>query len=394
MSEENFDQVDLESQHLLLSIESQLTYLDQAGQDLNRMLDSYHVLSTWSQESSGPSMESSIKPMLALALAGTDIQVGDVSTESVGSAISAMGKAIVDLTKRIMNAIIDLLTNFDLVSTWMIRNVNLLERKRRASLGKLPKEKYVQVGASHRYLRVGRVFAEEPTRLRTELKNLLNAIRVINDELAPALVKGANALASRGGNKHGSELDRALVDAVEDVGMGRIASHLRMSGAERDRWGRANVQASPPLLGGKSLFYFQGDLGQKGVRGLRFHGLMFADTFRMPYKLESERQFMALTTSDLAGIPEALKDILMAISRSSSGTVLNSMKSLRDGMDRYVSQRMNQSDITEEDLRLIRSAVSAFAGWSKNVPGPLYGNALAVCRGVLSWGQASTKTYQ
>src|SRR5690606_20304544 len=101
--------------------------------------------------------------------------------------------------------------------------------------------------AQHRFLRVGRVFADEPVRLTAELKHLLTVLQVLSNEFVAGLQRGAGAVVSRGGNKSGDEFEKALVDAIEDIGFSRIGNHLRMSNEGKDRWGREGVKVTPPL---------------------------------------------------------------------------------------------------------------------------------------------------
>lgn len=377
----------------LYKAETCLHQAQESMEALTRLMDNYTVLSVEMTRCDETSFESVMKPMLQLAVAGTDLEIVEVSTESAVEVIKSMGKAIIDLIRRIFDYVMDALTNFDLVATWMLRNIKLLERKRITSRGKVPKEAHVSLGSQHRFLRVGRIFADEPVRLTAELKHLLTVLQVLSNEFAQGLQRGASAVVSRGGSKTGSELDKALVDAIEDIGFSRIGNHLKMSSEGKDRWGREGVKASPPLLGGKSIFLFDGQLSSKGVKGLRFHGLAFGDTYRTPFPVAESREFVTLTTSSLAGIPDLLTDIVGIISNAGSKRVKNNMKEIQRNLEQYANTRMGQSTVEEADMRAIRSVVNAFTNWSKNVIGPTYGSSLQVCRAVLAYAQASTKTY-
>lgn len=379
-----------------LALQTALGQIDEADrsfESLSRMTDIHDTLSHWLRQSDSPSFESQSKTVFKLALAGTGIELDDISTEGAVETIKAIGKALLDMIKHIFNLIVDALSNFDLVATWLLRNIKLLERKRLTSRGKIPKTPSVTLPTTHRYLRIGRVFADEPVRLHSELVRLRAAIAVVSNELIPALAKGANAVNSRGSDKTGEDLEKALLDAVEDIGFNRIVNHLSMSSVSKDRWGRDGVKAAQPLLGGKSIFMLEGELSSRGVRGLRTHGLVYADTFRTPFPVADSRDFVTLTTSDLSGIPEVLEGIVMAISKAGSGAAISSLKQTRDTLDRYVTKRMNDSSLSEQDMRNLRSVTNAFTSWSKNVASPLFGTSINVVRAVLSYAQASTKTY-
>lgn len=389
------NEVGVEFDHELAYNEA-INAMNQAEEVFNsamRLCDVHDAMTHWLNKSDLESFESQADTILKLALAGTDIKLADLTTESVTDTIKAVGKAILDMIKHVFNLIVDALSNFDLVAVWMLRNIKLLERKRLTSRGKIPSARYVTLTTTHRFLRVGRVFADEPVRLHTELKRLRDVISVVSNEFAPALAKAANSVQSRGGDKTGDDLQRALLDAVEDIGFSRMSNHLSMSSVDKDRWGRDNVKATAPLLGGKSLFMLQGKLSENGVKALRTHGFVYSDTFRTPFPVSASREFVTLTTSDLAGIPELLTDIVTAISKAGSGRTLSSFKQTRDTLDRYIAKRMNDSALSESDMRNLRSVVNAFASWSKNVANPLFGNSLSITRAVLSYAQASTKTY-
>lgn len=391
--DEVMDEVDFEQE---VSLEEAMAKLNEAELVFNSVIhlcDVHDAMTYWLNKTDSESFEAQADTVLRLALAGTGIELAEYTTESVTDTLKAIGKAILDMIKHVFNLIVDALSNFDLVAVWMLRNIKLLERKRLTSRGKIPKQKYVTLTTTHRFLRVGRVFADEPVRLHTELKRLRDVISVVSNEFAPALAKAANAVSTRGANKTGEELEKALLDAIEDIGYSRMTNHLSMSTVDKDRWGRDGVKATAPLLGGKSLFMLQGNLSEKGVRALRTHGFVYSDTFRTPFPVAQSREFVTLTTSDLSGIPELLTDIVMAISKAGSGRVINSFKQTRDGLDRYVSKRMNDSVLSENDMRNLRSVVNAFASWSKNVANPLFGTSLSITRAVLSYAQASTKTY-
>lgn len=366
-----------------------------AFESLNRLMDTHSTLTQFIDENRDKervSFESVIPYLLQSSFAGTDLIIGEVSMESVIDVVKAIGKAILDMIRTVFQFVVDAISNFDLVATWLLRNIKLLERKRLTSRGKTPSQPYVTLKSTYRFLRVGKIYADEPIRLHTELRRLKEVLGVISSEFVTGLARGASAVNSRGGNKTGSDLERALLDAVEDIGFSRLATHLKLQDIGSDRWGRSNVKGSA-FLGGRSMFYLQGDLGEKGTRALRNHGLQFTDTFRNPIPVEESREFASLTTSDLSGIPDVLTDIVMTISKSGSGRVTTSIKQLRDGLDRYVSSRMNDAAISEEDMKYLRSVSNAFTSWSKNVVPPLYGTSIQVVRSVLNYAQASTKTY-
>lgn len=360
---------------------------------LNRLLDSHEILTDWQANSSNESFEVSIKPMLSLLFAGTDIVVGDISNESAATVISRISKAVMDMVVRIFNAIIDAVANFDLVSTWLLRNIQLMERKRVTSRGKVPKEDYVTLPQNHRFLRFGRTFADQPYVLLRELKTLKTTLDIIGNDYTAGLERGAAAVRTRTNRKLGEDLKQGLLEAVEDVGLSRIAMRLGMSPISKERFGREGTKATSPLIGGKSIFYLDGDLSQRGLGGLRSHGLTFGDTYRNPFPVAAEREFVTLSVSDLSGMSDVLKDIVMSISKSSGGKTMTSMKNIRNSLKSYMQSCESATYMTEDDIKMVRSTVNAFTSWSKNVINPFYGNALQVVRVTLTYANKSTQTY-
>lgn len=362
-------------------------------ESLDRLSISYSTLSDYIDNKDLTSMESDIRPMLELALAGTGIEVVEYSPEGAVEVIKSMGKALIAMVIRLFNNIIDLISNFDLQATWLLRNVSLLERKRATSRGKTPSEPTITIGRQNIHLRIGKLFVNNSSTLETELKRLLKVISVVSDDLTSGLSHVATKVTA-GSSKTGSGLVNHLLESIDEIGFSKIATKLSMSNTSKDRWGRLGGKETAPLLGGKTLFLLDGNLGERGLVGLRNHGFIYSNTYATPFTIDETKEFRTLTTSDLNGIPDLLKEILMTLSKKSSGVVITNMKRMRDKLDSYLKTISNSSDIDESDMREIRRVVSALTYWSGNVINPLYGTSMQICRTVITYGLNSIKTYK
>lgn len=393
MEDFNIDELPMEASLALEAGYGALEDAQRYHESFERLADQYEALDEWLQKNDSESFENSIGPMYRSMLAGTGAEYGTLSLESAEGMVKTIAKAVLTALQRTLEAVLNAIANFDIASTWLLRNVKLLERKRATSRGKNPKEPTVTLKASHRYLRVGRVFADEPSKLLAELRRLREFVGFCSNTYAPALQKGVTAVKSRSKGKTGSEFELALINAVEDIGFNRLANTLKMSNAPTDRFGRSGVKSTMPYIGGRSMFLLDGNLSQKRTRGLRFHGFQFANSYRNPPPLDASREFSTLSVGDLHGIPELLRDLLMSISKSSSGRVNASLRSVKNTLEGYVQELSNNPNTSEPDIRALRATAGAFGNWSQSVVGPSYGNALSVVRAVLAYAQASTKTY-
>lgn len=370
-----------------------LGVVKESMESLDRLSTSYGVLSSYMSDKDLASMESDIRPMLELALAGTGIEIKEYSPEGALEVVKSMGNALIQMIKRLFTNLIDLISNFDLQATWLLRNVSLLERKRVTSRGKVPSEPHITIGRQNIHLRIGRLFVNDSSTLDRELNRLLKVIKVMSDDLTPALAQASTKIINQS-PKTGSNLVNSLLEAVEDIGFSRIATKLSMTNTSKDRWGRLGGKETSPLLGGKSLFLLDGNLGERGLAGLRSHGFVYSSTYSTPFTIDETKEFRTLTTSDLNGIPDLLKEILMTLSKKSSGIVISNMKKMRDNLDTYLKGVSNSKDLDEADLREIRRTVSALTYWAGNVINPLYGTSMQICRTVITYGLNSTKTYK
>lgn len=380
-----FDEVD----YMLNQYSTSVLALNESFEHLVRLSDTERILNDWISDSKDNlALESSTKTVIELALAGTDFVVDDVSTESVTELAKSIGKAILSLIKRIFDKLVDVFTNIDITATWMIRMIRLMERKRITSRGRIPDKPNVTLGANHRFLRVGRIFPDQPTKLQSEVKRYSELVKIVGNDYPTMVASGVKDIRTRVGSKTGGELEQAILDAVNSMGFNTIAGRIRMS-SNTTRWGKMNAKEAEPYLGGRSLFFIDGNLSQKRLSGLRTHGFRFTDTYQSRFNEASEREFVSLTTSTLEGIPKQLEEMMMAISNSSSKRVMSSLKDSRNAIEGLITSRANNA--TEEDMKALRQAANAVISWSKNVADPVFGNGLQVCRAVLAYGQASLK---
>ena len=364
---------------------------EEAFESAMRLMDTYDVLTSVDLSVSN---ESYIKPLIDLTLAGTGITVTSYSSESFLDVVKSMASAVLEAIKAAFKWLMDAIMNFDLTATWLTTNINLLKRRLKTSRGKHPKVDKVVMGNQHRYLRTGTVFADSSSKLFVELRNLRDALKIVTSDLPREISSGGKAVISKIANKTNDELAKAVVESVLDIGFNKIVSRLSMSNAPDSRFGRSGVKQTSPLLGGKSIFFLDGDIETRGISGLRYHGFRLDNTFNTQYNDNGNKELNTLTYSDLAGIPDLLDEIVMMISNSSSRTVRSAFKSVNNDLENMIKRAQNSSSTSEADMRNLRTTANAFLSWTRSTIPPLYGNTLQVVRSVLSYAQLSVKTYK
>lgn len=364
--------------------------LEISFENLQRLNDTHEILTEWITNCKDDvSMESSKKSIIKLALAGTDFKVDEVSMESVIELVKSIGKAIIRAIKKMFDTLVDYFTNMDLTATWLIRLTKMLERRRVTSRGRIPKNINVTLPASHRFLRVGRVFTEQPVKLNTELRRYRDLLKIVSNDYPSAVASVVKDIVIKTNGKFGDELEQPILDAVNSSKFNTIAGRLRMSKTPTSRWGYDNVKETDPYLGGRSLFYFDGNLSERRLAGLRRHGFRFDDTLLARFKEEKSKDFVSLTTSTLEGIPQILEEMLRIISNSSTKNVSRSLKESKDSIDKWVNAKMSSDKSREEDMMKLRQVSNVIMSWSRTVTGPIFGNALQVIRAVITYGNAS-----
>lgn len=392
MDNESPDLLDFDPIEDLMQADAELTV---SMESLQRVMDSFTALESFSEagsELSVPSFEALARPLLQAVYSGTDVEVAllQVSAESFKGMASVAVKAILDALRSFFTALVNFLSNMDLAASWLMRKVVLLERQVASSRGKSATEPTVTLGRQHRYLRVGRVFAEDSLRLETELKNFKNVIGVIGTDYLNEIMKAANNLPRAVGDKSGDALNEALVSLVKSIPFDSMASRLSMGPAPYDRFSRNNVQATPPLIGGKSMFYLKSDLDGKGVRGFRFHGFTYEKTGREVVRVEATHDFNTLSPAQIGNIPTIVRDILMMISRSSNASTRSQLNRSKATLENFARVQTASGG----DIDNIRKTVSILTYWMSSPSRALFIDAMSVCRAVVSYCNASIKTYR
>lgn len=369
---------------LLASFES----LDRASGSLSALNDLLNNADQFTQSS----FESAARPLLSAIMSGTDVDIEstDLSVESVRGIVGTAVQTILKALQNFFKSLIEFLSNVDLAASWLMRKVVLLERQVASSRGKTAGEDKVTLGRQYRFLRVGRVFAEDSLRLETELKAMKNLIDVIGTQYTNEILKAADKLPGVARGKSGADLTSAMVGLVKSIPFDSLSGSCNMGPAPTDRFTRANAKATPPLLGGKSIFYLKSDLDTKGVRGFRFHGFFYETTGREQAQVESTHDFNTLSPAQIGNIPVIVKDILILISKASNASTRSKVNRAKATLDNFVKSQNGLST----DIETIRKTVVTLTYWMSNPSRGLYLDAMSVCRAVVVYCNASIRTYR
>jgi len=368
--------------------------LSASFENLQRVMDSYTALESFMQAGESlPSFESVSRPMIAAILGGTDYDVDDldVSVESVRGMVGSAVKAILAALQNFFKSLFSFLSSMDLAASWLMRKVVLLERQVASSRGKVAQQERVTLGRQYKYLRVGKVFAEDSLRLETELKNLLGVINVINTEYLNSVLKVAERLPAAVRGKTSDALVTELVGLIRGVPFDGLASKMGMSDVPYERFSRKNVQATSPLLGGKSLFYLKSDLDAKGVRGFRFHGFSYDTTGRDVGRVEATHDFNTLSPAQIGNIPTVVREILQQISKGANASTRSQITRTQRTLDNFVKA---QESSAGGDVDAIRKTVSTLTYWMSSPSRALFIDSMSVCRAVVLYCNASIRTYR
>lgn len=374
--------------------------VEESFEVISRTLDSFNALRTfvdiYQPAMDQVSFESAAKPLIAAITAGTDFDLDsvDYSVESLKDIISDGFKSILEMIKTFFKHMIEFLDNIDITSTWMLRRTALLERVAITSRGKRPSTSKVELGRIYRFLRVGRIYADDSMKLEHELKRLHNAVDVIGKEYLDEMVNSCNSLGSAINGKTGAELDQAVTQHVLKIPLDSIASKLRMTGVSYERFNRSNVMATPALIGGRSIYYLKGELINKGSKAFRTHGFIYEETVPETFQIESTREFHTLGPVDIGSIPNVIKDILIGISKSANAERRGRVKRAQQSIDSVLKSMSGKESVTETDMETVRRTVTAMVFWLHSVSKPLFSNSLSVCRATLNYCEESAKTFK
>lgn len=388
-----------EGDRLFLAVEQSHKHLVESFESFQRISGSYSAVQSLIESASvagNESFEVAARPVMTAIYAGTSIDAEDidVSMESVLGVLKKLADAVIKAITNFFKRLMDMLSNIDLAATWLLRRVNVIERKRVGARGRMPKENTITLGRIHGHLRVGRIFADDALKLSRELDHLDSVIKVVATDYVEAIASGAGKIPSLSANKTGSELSSALVQAILQIPFEAVASKLKMSSIPRERFGRSDVMATSPLIGGDSIFFMKGNLVEKGLRGIRFYGYFYEPTTRELITVEDSREFKALTPADLAGLPEQMTAIIRSLSRGVGDQAKGRLNRIRYDLENYVRQQSVKETITASDMDQIRKVVGAVSHWTQCVSAPLFSKSMSVIRATIVYCEQSIKTYQ
>src|SRR5690606_2836495 len=303
-------------------------------------------------------------------------------------------KAILEALKNFVKDVIKFMENLDIAALWLSRRMRVVERARAASRGKLPTSSTVEIGRMYRYLRVGRVYIEDPIRLQRELDKLYNAVKTVNTTYFESISQATTRLHSARG-KYGKELDDALVNCVLSIPWEVIDRTFGMNALSgTNKFGRPGVRGTDPLLGGITIYRLDGKLGDRGTVGFRYHGIITEDSTEEVFNIEESREFKTIQAPDMAGIPDLVIKILEGISSGTQKSAQEKMKRMMTNVESFIKQASTDEKITESDMKAIRRFSSALSYWSHSASRRLYSTSMGVSRAVLTYCEKSIKTYR
>lgn len=372
--------------------------LNESFETLQRTIYAHEVLQTLlnaSDSVSAESFESMARSAMIDVCTGTEIDpaLADLSVESVGRMVINAGRAILAALKAFFTRLIDFFSNVDLVATWMLRQVSQLERVTNLSRGKSVEKDTITLGRIHRFLRVGGQFADDSIRLERELKALLEILRTLGGDYLNGVLETASKLPRAANGKTGGALSSALVQLIVSTPFEVVASKCKMVPAAYERFSRNNVLTTGPILGGKSLFFFNQDLGTKGIRGFAFYGFQFTTSGRETPSIAAERNFNTLNPAQVGNIPGILKDILNTISKQANVSSRSRIVRAKAQLENYV-KTVQQTPMSGTDIEAIRKTVNTLTYWMQNPIRPLFSNSMSVCRATLAYVSSSVQTYR
>lgn len=391
-----FDYDEELTQQLIESIGPSDRALVESFESMNRLLDSVSALGELIQtQGASESFESSYRPLLTAIYAGTNLDVDemDVSLESASETLKKLWKAFIQAIRSFFKNLYTYLTNMDLAATWLSRQIAVIERKIIASRGKVPGEAKVQIGPLARYLRYGRLFADDALKLDTELSHLHSVLEIVRAHLVPTVLDHADKIPATVGNHRGAELDRALTQMVLSMPLSQIATKMHMTAAPQSRFNRSNVLMTPPLLGGSSVFYLQGKLVEKGTRGFRFHGMVYDRTTEEIPVFAVSHDFRTLSPQEITRLPQLLRDILKSISKSTNQELRSRIARTEKALETFLTKSESNEALTSSDIELIRRTTTSFTYWTHSVLRPMCSTSISVCRASIAYCNESFKTF-
>lgn len=326
---------------------------------------------------------------------GIAVRGTDISLESLNLSCEATNRSLIDISKAILKAIAEFfkrifnwIAEIDVVCSVTKRRAFMLKKAAITARGRNPTQPFVELNRLHRYLRRGHVYLQDSIRMEYELKSLLNVCNVAFGDLPEDILRALDRMPSVQAQ---ADKKLACVEIVENIPFTRLANKFKMTPAPRERFSRDNVQATAPLMGGRSIFLFQSDLRSKGTVGLRFHGFHYADTLIEQFAFAPSRQFDTLGSLDIVKLPDILIEILSAVSRTNNSTMLAKVKKARSVAENLSARIATDESLSAVDRDYIRKTINALMYWTINVTRPLGNDAISVCKAVIHYCHQSLK---
>jgi hypothetical protein len=367
--------------------------VDESFEAVVRLLDTHDALSHLVEARPGMTddeFREASRNVYGIAVQGTDISLEslDMSFEAselgLMSIAKAIGRAIAEFFKRFMAW----LSEVDIMITVLRRRSFMLQKAAIAARGRSVAQPYVELNRLHRYLRRGHNYMQDSIRIEHELKVLLNVCTVAFSELPDDVLRALDKTPTLAA---ATDKKAACIDLVQSIPFQRLANRFKMGPVPVERFRRDNVQGTGPLIGGKTVYLFQSDLGSKGTVGLRFHGFHYADSTQEQFTYAASRQFDTLGPLDIVKMPEILIDILNAISRTTNSTSLSKIKRAKSVAENFSMRVASDGSLSVGDRDYIRKTVNALVYWSSNISRPLGNDAISVCKAILHYCHSSLK---
>lgn len=392
MDNDELDQLEYDPTPDLIQADSTLSA---SFESLQRLLDSYTAMESFvsgNEHLPSESFEAAARPLMMAIMGGTDIETSglDYSPEGFRSMASTAVQAILKALQTFFRSLVEFFSSVDLAASWLTRKVVLLERQVASSRGKSVTQATVTLGRQYKFLRVGPVFADDSLRLESELKNLKNVVALIGGDYLTEIMKAADRLPTVIRDKRGPELTNSLVGLVKGIPLDNLASKLGMVAVPYERMNRRNMQGTPPLIGGKTVFYLKSDLDTKGVRGFRFHGFQYEPSGRETMQVEATHDFNTLTPAQIGNIPTVVREILSMITRSANAGTRSKINRTKSTLDNFIKGLT----LDAGDVDQVRKTVSILTYWMSTPSRALFIDSMSVCRAVVLYCNASLRTYR
>jgi hypothetical protein len=338
------------------------------------------------------SFEASARPLMTAVTGeiGHCWSLDEISVESVKTVAASVVRAAISALQQFFKALLDFFSNIDLAATWLSRKLSFLERQVATTKGMRPSEPTVELGRIGRYMRVHGIQIDDAGKLESQIHQLHNVVKVMAMDYRKEVIDASAELQAAARGKTGKVLTDAMVAVITKIPFDKMASQCGMHAAPYDRFKRNNVQATPSLLGGMSLFYLRGDLRERGIDAFRFHGFLFEKTGRNELKVQREYTLTTLQPGQIGELPKVIRSLLDDISKSSNSGVRAAANRSRTSLDTF----LKTSSFAPSDMDAVRKTVNTLTHWLQQPTRSLLIHSMSVCRAAIQYCYASIKTYR